>query len=119
MAPDSAPPRFACEPFGRHFDLSGSCPLSYDVADIGTFTAPAVLVFAKRFKDLVGVAVDRISRALDAAGGQTPEQGVRIAETASSVGYRSEATFSRVFKRFAGASDRRMAPARPKVDQSS
>jgi hypothetical protein len=29
--------------------------LSYDVADIGTFTAPAVLVFAKRFKDLVGV----------------------------------------------------------------
>ena len=37
MAPDSAPPRFACEHFGRHFDLSGSCPLSYDVADIGTF----------------------------------------------------------------------------------
>ena len=55
MAPDSAPPRFACEPFGRHFDLSGSCPLSYDVADIGTFTAPAVLIFAKRFNDLVGV----------------------------------------------------------------
>ena len=28
---------------------------------------------------------------------------MRIAETASSVGYESEATFSRVFKRFAGA----------------
>jgi hypothetical protein len=84
--PDSAPPPFACEPFGRHFDLSGSCPLSYDVAEIGTFTAPAVLIFAKRVQRSRRRAVDRISRALDAAGGQTPEQGVKIAETASSVG---------------------------------
>jgi hypothetical protein len=30
--PDSAPPRLACQPFGRHFDLSGSCALSYDGA---------------------------------------------------------------------------------------
>jgi hypothetical protein len=60
--------------------------LSYDVAEIGTFTAPAVLIFAKRVQRSRRRAVDRISRALDAAGGQTPEQGVKIAETASSVG---------------------------------
>ena len=44
------------------------------------------------------------------------DQGVSIAEAAASVGYDSEATFNRVFKRFAGAPPGASRRARPKYE---
>jgi AraC-like DNA-binding protein len=61
-------------------------------------------IFAKRFNDLIGAPpIEYLVRWRVQLAARLLDQGVRIAETASSVGYKSEATFSRVFKRFAGA----------------
>jgi len=61
-------------------------------------------IFAKRFNDLIGTPpIEYLVRWRVQLAARLLDQGVRIAETASSVGYKSEATFSRVFKRFAGA----------------
>jgi AraC-like DNA-binding protein len=61
-------------------------------------------IFAKRFNDLIGVPpIEYVTRWRVQLAARLLEQGATIAETASSVGYDSEATFSRVFKRVAGA----------------
>jgi AraC-like DNA-binding protein len=75
-------------------------------------------IFAKRFNDLLGVPpIEYLVRWRVQLAARLLDQGVKIAETADSVGYESEATFNRVFKRFAGAPPGAWRRARPKYDQ--
>ena len=75
-------------------------------------------IFAKRFNDLLGVPpIEYLVRWWVQLAARLLDQGARIAETAVSVGYESEATFNRVFKRFAGAPPGAWRRARPKYDQ--
>jgi AraC-like DNA-binding protein len=75
-------------------------------------------IFAKRFNDLLGVPpIEYLVRWRVQLAARLLDQGVKIAETAASVGYESEATFNRVFKRFAGAPPGAWRRARPKYDQ--
>lgn len=79
---------------------------SWTLATLAAEVAMSRSAFAARFTDLVGetamryVARSRMQLALQSL----KSDGARIGELASRLGYRSEAAFSRAFKRFAGVS---------------
>jgi AraC-like DNA-binding protein len=77
-------------------------------------------IFAKRFNDFVGVPpIEYITRWRVQLAARLLDEGATIAETAGRVGYDSDATFSRVFKRFAGAPPATWRRARPKTREEA
>jgi AraC-like DNA-binding protein len=68
--------------------------------------------FAKRFADLVGVPTKHyIAQCrMRLAHRQLQQRGIGISELAGKVGYRSEAAFSRAFKRHIGVSPSAVIP---------
>jgi AraC-like DNA-binding protein len=78
----------------------------WTLASLGREVGMSRSAFAKRFADLVGVpTMHYIAQCrMRLAHGQLQQRGVSVSELAAKVGYRSEAAFSRAFKRHIGVS---------------
>ena len=79
---------------------------AWSLASLAVEAAMSRSAFAARFTDLVGEPPGRYIAGfkMQLAHDALREQGARIGDLASRLGYRSEAAFSRAFKRFVGVS---------------
>lgn len=92
---------------GRALSLIHKRPeRDWTLASLGREVGMSRSAFAKRFAALVGVpTMHYIAQSrMRLAHGQLQQGGVGVSELVSKVGYRSEAAFSRAFKRHIGVS---------------
>jgi AraC-like DNA-binding protein len=92
---------------GRAISLIHRAPArGWTVASLASEVAMSRSAFAARFTELVGEPAMRYvtRRRMQVARAWLAEDGATVAEVAGRLGYRSEAAFSRAFKRMDGAS---------------